>query len=196
MAGLVNQWSSVRKDLEEEEEREKQARGGGQCGLYLVILICVFFARRWCPPLCPPTQREAETYDPEAIERKRKREIEEWKSEQLRTGEAQANVNFLVSLLSFRWEDYFSRCCFPLAFANDSRWLETGGRGLEGPSLSQSRHRQKKQCPPKARQSPSPPSGLTRGRTSTPSLAACPRGGGRCGTRRPETSFTNARRQK
>ena len=58
-------------------------------------------------------QEEAETYDPEAIERKRKRQIDEWKEEHLRSGLAQENANFLVSFpahgstvaweLSFLW---------------------------------------------------------------------------------------------
>ncbi|GAX81343.1 hypothetical protein CEUSTIGMA_g8774.t1 [Chlamydomonas eustigma] len=62
MAGLLNQWSSVRKDLEEEEEKL--------------------------------AQMEAESYDPEALERKRQREIEAWKAEQLRSGLAAENANF------------------------------------------------------------------------------------------------------
>ena len=41
-------------------------------------------------------QEEAESYDPDAIERKRRKQIEEWKEDQLRSGLAQENVNFLV----------------------------------------------------------------------------------------------------
>ena len=61
---MMSQWSTVRKDLEDEEERAARA--------------------------------EAEAFDPEAQERKRRRQIEEWKAEQLRSGQAEDNANFLV----------------------------------------------------------------------------------------------------
>ena len=64
VGSLINQWSSVRRTLEEEEER--QAR------------------------------RELEAFDPEAQERKRRSEIEQWKSDQLKTGQAEDNANFMV----------------------------------------------------------------------------------------------------
>lgn len=64
VGSLINQWSSVRRTLEEEEER--QAR------------------------------REQEAFDPEAQERKRRSEIEQWKSDQLKTGQAEDNANFMV----------------------------------------------------------------------------------------------------
>jgi hypothetical protein len=62
----MNQWSSVRKGLEEEERRQAQA--------------------------------EQDAFDPKVQERKKKQEIEKWKSEQLRSGLAEENANFQVGI--------------------------------------------------------------------------------------------------
>ncbi|CAI5535667.1 unnamed protein product, partial [Closterium sp. Naga37s-1] len=66
VSSLVNKWKAAKEELDEERMRREQEE----------------------------EERERALYDGEVIGKKRQKKIEEWKQQQLQTGEAEENANF------------------------------------------------------------------------------------------------------